>query len=242
MWTLGYVAELLSVSLQAKLVWADVQFVGVIALPAFWLLGMRRVVGAPRLSRRVLAALGLSAVALMAVVLLDPAGLFRGQPAITFHGSLPVLDADYGVLYYAAGLPYTFVLVTWTLLVLGRATAHARRAYRRRNVLLMAATLLPVAGGVLYMGGVPPFRDFNPAMAMAFLSALLCAWVVWRYRLFDIAPLARDAVIEHLADGVVVLDGDGRIVDYNRAAARIFPELAAAPWASRLPRCSRAAP
>lgn len=224
-WSLGYVMELASVTVQAKVFWADVQFLGVISLPVFWLAGMRHIVGASPLSRRVLCVLGAVAAALLVVMLVDPGGVFRGHPVIVHDGSLSLLDADYGIVYYAVGMPYAYLLFAWTVAMLARAAAHTHAHYRRRNLLLIVATGLPMAGGALYIAGVAPFRNYNPAMAATLVSALLCAWVLWRYRLFDIAPLARDAVIEHLADGVVVLDDEGRLVDFNGAAVRIFPEL-----------------
>jgi diguanylate cyclase (GGDEF)-like protein/PAS domain S-box-containing protein len=54
------------------------------------------------------------------------------------------------------------------------------------------------------------------------------AYALFRYRLFDIAPLARDAVIDELADGVVVIDLEGRLRDFNSAARAAFPGLDAA--------------
>ena len=51
------------------------------------------------------------------------------------------------------------------------------------------------------------------------------AWALFRYRLFDIAPLARGMVVDGLSDGVIVLDTYDRIVDFNPAAATLFPDL-----------------
>lgn len=89
----------------------------------------------------------------------------------------------------------------------------------------MVATLLPMIGGALCVLGALPWRDYDPATALITVSALLAGYVLWRYRVFDVALLARDAVIERLADGVLVLDTTGRVVDFNRAASRLFPEL-----------------
>lgn len=45
---------------------------------------------------------------------------------------------------------------------------------------------------------------------------------MWRFRLLGIASAARAAVVESMEDGVVVLDGEGCVVDVNPAAADIF--------------------
>ena len=45
---------------------------------------------------------------------------------------------------------------------------------------------------------------------------------LWTFGLLAIVPVARDAVIEAMADGMMVLDLEDRIVDLNRAAAEIL--------------------
>ena len=41
---------------------------------------------------------------------------------------------------------------------------------------------------------------------------------LFRYRLFDLLPIARDVLIERMSDGAIVLDSAGRILDINPAA------------------------
>jgi PAS domain S-box-containing protein len=43
---------------------------------------------------------------------------------------------------------------------------------------------------------------------------------LFRWQLLDLVPVARDVVVDELADGVLVLDGQRRLVDVNRAAER----------------------
>lgn len=224
-WTVGYIFELSSASLQTKLVWANVQFFGCTTLPIFWLMAMRSATGARPLPRWLRATLWGICAALIAIVVANPAGSFRVHPFISLVGSLRVVDADYGFAYYLGWLPFACLLLIASLVTLLRSAAHAQRDYRRRDAILVVATLLPMVGAVLFLADLLPWHNYNPAMAAITVSAFLCGYVLWRYRLFDVAPLARDAVIEHLADGVIVLDKVGRIVDFNPAASRVFPEL-----------------
>ena len=43
-----------------------------------------------------------------------------------------------------------------------------------------------------------------------------------RFRLFDLTPVARDLLIEHMSYGVLVLDDQGDIIDVNSAARNLF--------------------
>jgi PAS domain S-box-containing protein len=48
---------------------------------------------------------------------------------------------------------------------------------------------------------------------------------VQRYGLLDLAPLAREVVVERMADALIVLDAQGRVLDMNAAALRYFGRL-----------------
>jgi PAS domain S-box-containing protein len=50
---------------------------------------------------------------------------------------------------------------------------------------------------------------------------LLYNWGLLRSRLFNVAPLARSLIMEHIADGVIVLDSNGLIIDFNPAAEAV---------------------
>jgi PAS domain S-box-containing protein len=53
-------------------------------------------------------------------------------------------------------------------------------------------------------------------------SALVAALAIFRYELFEPAPTLRDARIESVGDGVIILDGRGRIADVNASAESIL--------------------
>ena len=224
-WTVAYIAELSAVSLGDKLAWADVQFFAILPQAVFWFLAVRAIVGAPRLPRLVTAALWLACAFLLVVVLVNPAQTFRGAPSLAVAGSLSVLAADYGIAYFALLVPFQFGLLAAALVVLVRSARHTHGVFRQRALILVVATALPVVVGALYAADLLPWSDYDPATAIITISAVLCAYALWRYRLFDLAPLARAAVIEHLTDAVLVLDVRGRVVDFNPAASLVVPEL-----------------
>jgi diguanylate cyclase (GGDEF)-like protein len=224
-WTVGYILELSSVRLEAKLFWANVQFFGIVPLSVCWFLAVRTVVGAPPLPRWIVPALWAPCAALLAVIVVNPAGVFRDHPDLTYAGTLTMLHADYGAAYYGLLVPFQFGLLVAILVLLVRGAVHGQAAYRRRALLLLVATLLPMIAGSLYAAGLLPWSDYDPAMAVVTASVVLCACALSQYRLFDVAPLARDAVFEHLADAVMVLDGRGYVVDFNPSAERLFAAL-----------------
>ena len=67
---------------------------------------------------------------------------------------------------------------------------------------------------------------------------------VFRLRLFDLVPVARDAVLEGLPDVVIVLDSEDRVVDVNRAGGEPAREAggATSSGAGRIGRSRRGPP
>jgi PAS domain S-box-containing protein len=54
------------------------------------------------------------------------------------------------------------------------------------------------------------------------IGNLVIAWGLFQYRVFDIIPMGRNAVIETMAEAVIVLDAQDRIVDLNPVALEII--------------------
>jgi len=224
-WTVGYILELMAVGIDAKIFWADLQYVGTTTLPLLWLEVVLIYTGRGRLPVAARAALWALCAALILAVVVNPGRLFRDHPSVVTHGSLTALSPDYGPLWRYAWIPWAYGLFVVIVLVLLRGMVHARRIHVRQYAALLVATAVPLAAGSLYTFGVSPWPDYNPAMAVVSVSGVLMAYALFHYRLFDIAPLARDAVIEELADGLVVVDLESRLRDFNVAARQVFPAL-----------------
>jgi signal transduction histidine kinase len=85
---------------------------------------------------------------------------------------------------------------------------------------LLLGALLPWVGALL-TATFPEWRDL-PLGASIPLAALTTAWSLFRFRLFDLVPVARAAVLEHMQEGVIVLDAQRHIVDLNLEAQRLI--------------------
>jgi diguanylate cyclase (GGDEF)-like protein/PAS domain S-box-containing protein len=225
LWTVGYMFELMATSLQAKLVLADVQYIGVAAVPLLWLQVVLIYTRRRGLARAALAVLLALCAAVVVMVFANPGDLFRGAPTLVTEGSLTALRPDYGPLWQYVGIPWVYALSLAVILVLVRGMLHVQRIYVRQYTALLVATAIPLAGATLYAVGLSPWREYNPAMALISISGLLMAYALFHYRIFDVAPMARDAVIDGLADGLVVLDLESRLRDFNPAARQVFPSL-----------------
>jgi diguanylate cyclase (GGDEF)-like protein len=81
----------------------------------------------------------------------------------------------------------------------------------------MVAIGAPWIANALYLLGIPAGGFDCTTIAFA-VTATAVSLGCLRWGLLDVVPVARDAVVEHMSDGMVVIDVRGRIVDCNRAA------------------------
>jgi len=77
-------------------------------------------------------------------------------------------------------------------------------------------------GNALHLTGMIPVPGFDPGAFAFALSAGFTAVALFRYHLLDVVPIAQRVVLDHLLEGVIVLDPYDRIVDINPAARRML--------------------
>jgi PAS domain S-box-containing protein len=62
-----------------------------------------------------------------------------------------------------------------------------------------------------------------PLIILAFdFATLMYVVALFRFRMFDLVPVARETIIDLMPDAMLVVDSRGRIADLNAAAARLF--------------------
>lgn len=131
--------------------------------------------------------------------------------------------ADSHLLTFQNGLAYLWLaawfyiyVITGSLLV-ARAAMKLDKIYRQQAITVVVSAAPPVLVGTLYvLEMVPPGVSLLP---MSFLfTGLVYFTSLFRFRLFDLLPIARDTLIEKMGDSVLVLDNSDRVIDMNPAA------------------------
>ena len=54
------------------------------------------------------------------------------------------------------------------------------------------------------------------------MSGMLCSIAIFRHRLLDLVPIARETLSEVMVDPVLVIDGEWRLAIANLAARKLF--------------------
>ena len=207
-------------TLVAKVAWAKVEYLGIVSVPPLWLLFT---LAYSRQGRRLVHG-RLALLWVMSVITIGFAAandsLHLLWTSIVWAPQGPhVLRLRYGHgpwFWVASG--YDYLLLAAGCAVLAEAMGRFPRAYRGRTAAMLAATAIPWAGNALYILGHSPIPDADPAPIAFTIAGLIWFVALYYFRVFDLVPVAHSTLIEHLADGVLVVDAQGRIVDRNPAA------------------------
>lgn len=134
--------------------------------------------------------------------------------------SFPMLGLDHGPVFWVS-IGYYYICLMGATVVLVRQSFSSAAIFRTQARLILGGMLLPWAGNFIYVAGLSPIPNVDLGPLTFTLLAGIMAWGFFRHHLLDVVPVAMAEVFNSMSDGVIVLDGKGRIIDLNPAAAEL---------------------
>lgn len=127
----------------------------------------------------------------------------------------------FGPYFYVHSV-YTYVCVVWALVLLIKQALNTRkRTQMRRTLLLIIGGVAPsVVNIIVLISGASYGIVLTP---LSFMITIMChGFVIYRMHLFDIRPMAMQQLIEWLADGYLVTNQYGVVIQYNQRFAQML--------------------
>jgi PAS domain S-box-containing protein len=225
-YSLGNAVQLGSTDLSTAIFWNNVQWPAAVVLPLAWLAFTLQYTGRTQwLTRRTMVLL--SIVPLITLLLIwtnGEHGLMYSDAMLDRSVPFAALVETYGLLYWGF-IAYSYVLLLCGALLMGSfiwALMRSSSLYRGQVIALLIAVIAPWIGNAISLLGPSPFNLLDLTPFGFTITGLAMAWSLFRYRLLDIAPVARNAVFESMSDAVIVLDRQNRITDLNPAAQHLL--------------------
>ncbi len=217
--------EMVQPTLEDKRPWANVQYGLMAILPVLLFVFVLLYTGHTRWLRRPALVLLLIVPAFTWVLLLTNRyhNLVWESTYLRIGWAKLWLDRTYGP-WGSIQDAYTLMLLASTVGVLVADLLRAQRYYVGQIAVLLLAILMPAFSEIVVNAQIQ--LDLLPYTVM--ISGLLVLFGLFRFRLLNLAPLARATVIEGMSSGMLVLDELGRVVDVNPTALRIVGKTGAA--------------
>lgn len=216
-WTIAYALEIAGADLPTKVLWAKVQYLGITTVPLLWLVFCYNYFHPNKqFPHGVFTILGsVSLVTLVLVFTTESHGLVWGGYTLGWASDFSFLRVSHGP-WFTIFWTYSILLVLiGAYFIIIRLISHKHGLYRGQIAALIFSMLAPSVGNLLYVTHLSEF-DLTP-FGFA-ISVVFTAGGIFRFQLINLAPLARDTVVEAMEIGMIVIDSQGRIADINRAA------------------------
>ena len=224
-WSLGYALELVSPGLPTALFWDNVTWTGAVCVPVLWLVFVLQYTGRVGwLTRRSIALLAVEPLVTLVLVWTNQFhGLIQSNIRWDSTHLFSALVMTYGTWYWInLAISYLLLFIgTILLCMLIQTPERSGHLYLGQAGALLLAVLVPWVGNALTSFELNPLSPLDLTPFAFTISGLLVAWSLFRFRLLDIIPVAREVVFENMGDAVIVVDEQNRIVDINPAAQQL---------------------
>ena len=217
-WAVCDAIELHVPTVDGKRLVSQFQYIGIIAAaPCFFHAAMALSGRTARLTPPLLIAVWGVPLASLVCAWTNPWHRWLWTEILPPSGGLPFATYRYGWWFWVLTAQHYLLMVAATILLLD-AIRRVRRPFRPGMIAFLVAVMLPWMGNAAYNAKVGPWPGFNWLTMSLGISGSLLVWVVLREGLLDLLPRAREALLDKMTDGVLVLDREGRVMIANVAA------------------------
>jgi signal transduction histidine kinase len=207
--------------LASKAVCAQFQYIGIAIIPPAWLVFTQDYTRRERPMTWHYVAI-LSIIPILTIVIAFTSRyhyLLWSKIWLNTNGPLRVFDATYGPWWWLFFI-YSYGLLIWGSIVLFLAWRLYSTWFRWQFAVLLFSLFLPWLSNALYISRLSPVPQLDLGPFAFAMSALILGLGIFRYRLFDLYPIARSTMIDHLQSAAFILDRKDRVVGANAVIRR----------------------
>ena len=168
----------------------------------------------------------LSAVTLGMQLTTETHKLYYIDPVLRSDGPIPILVFGKGPFYLAYQI-YLFAALLALVAFVVRQAIISSGSLRAQALLMLSSFAFPISAFSAYAWRLTPWGiDLTP---LSFpLMGLVISFGLFKFKLFDLEPIALQAVFKTMNEGCVIVDAKNRLIDFNESARAILPRLSEA--------------
>lgn len=221
-WTLGFLFESNSNTLEHQLLFTKIGYLGLMAVPPAWFVFANNYTNSLKFMRGGKLVL-ICIIPFIITILIwtnDWHNLIWSNLQLTTSGAFTITTKEYGPFFWVAFV-HNYLLIILGSIILLRRLFVGTPLYTKQALSLVIAVLLPLVWNVIYVFDLieGPHKDLTPAM-FAF-SGIALVLGLSRFHLFTTVPFAREFIIQQMKDSVFIFDTRQYLVEANPAAIKI---------------------
>jgi len=224
LYCLGYALEISAGTLERILFWTRIEYLGLTTIPAFWIImALQYADGRKRFPKKTAVALFSVSAAILAIHYTnDFHHLYYRSTSLNTEGPFPMIEIERGPFYYAQ-VAYVLSSIVFGALMFFRVWFVSASSARPQAALMLVGALCPGISSIFYLTGLTPYGMDTTPFALV-VTGIVCALGLFRYKFLDLVPVAVNTVFRDMRDGVIILDRDNRIAQFNSRAEAALRE------------------
>jgi len=145
---------------------------------------------------------------------------------LLFYSRFDFLGDSFGPVFYIHQT-YNYILIGAGILLCAKNFLRQFGERWIQALLFTIAILIPLAVNIIYVfGWVKAIFGFSPPCDITpvscNISLMMFALATFRYRFFDDIKIARRTALASIPDGILLTDGEMRIVDFNDTFKKLY--------------------
>ena len=218
-WAFWIIFETASPTVAGKIFWAKIGYIGAVTTPVLYLIFILRFTGKDKyLSwKHILMLFIVPAITLLLAITNEKHYLvWSGFSAISTKTNM--MEYYHGTWFWIGYMSYNYLLYVVATFSLFQFIIRNTMTFRTQGWVVFLAGLCPWVASAVYIIGLNPVPGLDLTPISIILSGVLLVYAIFYIRFLDLAPVARETLVETLTDGILALDGQNRIQDINQAA------------------------
>lgn len=132
-----------------------------------------------------------------------------------------ILVLDNGPIFWV-NMIYLYFFIAFSLFLLIKAYRTSISKYKAQAAIIMIGGTAAVLANLLYNFGLLPWKYVDITPTAFSLTGLIFFYALFRFRLFEVVPIARGLLVEEMDDAFIVIDNQGRVLDMNKKARQLI--------------------
>lgn len=220
-WSLGYIFELFSSTLNEKIFWDNVQMLRGALGSSCFAFALQYTKQEKYIKRKLWLLLSIEPLIIWNLAVFNLTNLFRNNEYIYMKGPFPALSYNVGI---ASWIDFTYGCVMYILFIIlvTRFFINSQKLFRKQIMSIIIGVTITVISNILVFLDLTPKYIKDPTPITFTILNLCIFFSIYRYRFLNIVPIARETFFEKINIGLIVLDTNRLIVDMNICAQKIF--------------------
>jgi signal transduction histidine kinase len=223
-WGFFYGIELGSTDLDSILILIKLQYFGISFLGVSWLFFAFKYTGSDfkNYSQTVFFVLLIPALTLIFTFTSEFHGLIYRSYRLVPRGPFQAFILEIGP-WYVVHVIYSYLAFGFGNYLIWTRFKSVHSIFKAQNRLIFLAGFFPISFNAVYQFGFYKPFEFIDLTPFAFLFSYIFTGVaILRYSLFSIKPIAKKKIMDSITNGVLVVDINQVIVDFNPAISNFF--------------------